>query len=173
MSHNKRRNVKRSLFRSRKWQKKHFVNVKNCFFENYSLEQTCLHLPYFYVEYETSISSWHIWNDYRTKVKVLPLFQIATRLKSQYPNETEIHNEHLHINLNKNTGTYNCHIWNIEPRPWGFCHYFSSIHDFWSTNSRNSSVLNSWIEMERWKNVFSCSSKCEKRISAKAYTSGM
>jgi len=33
-----------------------------------------------YVEYETRISSWEIWNDDRTNMIDLPLFQVATRL---------------------------------------------------------------------------------------------
>ena len=37
-------------------------------------------LSFFYVEYETRISSWDVWNDNRTKIIVLPLFQLATIL---------------------------------------------------------------------------------------------
>jgi len=38
-----------------------------------------------------------IWNDNRTKMMVLPSFQVATRLKSQNTNEAEFINEIWHI----------------------------------------------------------------------------
>jgi hypothetical protein len=50
-------------------------------------------LTYVDFEYETSISIWKIYNDDRTKIIVLPTFQIATRLNSQNRNETEFINE--------------------------------------------------------------------------------
>ena len=39
----------------------------------------------------------------------------------------------------------------LTTRKWDFCLYFSSIHYYWHSISRNSSVHNSWSEMERCK----------------------
>ena len=50
-------------------------------------------LTYVYVEYETSISSWDIWNDNLTKKIVLPLTLRAAQLNSQNSYEIDIHNE--------------------------------------------------------------------------------
>jgi len=61
------------------------------------------------------ISSWHTWNDDRTKKIVLPLLKDATRLNSQNTYETEIHNELWNIKLYMNTGISNWHIWSIVP----------------------------------------------------------
>jgi len=47
------------------------------------------------------------WNDDRTKILVLPSFQLATRLNSQNTNETEFINEIWHINLYMNIGISN------------------------------------------------------------------
>jgi len=47
---------------------------------------------YVCVEYETSISIWHIWNIERIKMIVSPLIQFAILLNSQNINEIEIHN---------------------------------------------------------------------------------
>jgi len=45
------------------------------------------------LDYETSISSWDIWNDDRTLMIYLLLFQLAIRLNSKNTYETEIHKE--------------------------------------------------------------------------------
>ena len=120
--------------------------------QNYILEEACLQLTYCYVEYETSISSWHIWNDDRTKIIAFPLLQLATRLNSQNPYETEIHNEIWHINLYMNTGISKWHFWRIDPRKCGFSFYFYLLDDYWPPNTRNSLVYNSWNEMEQYEN---------------------
>ena len=44
---------------------------------------------------------------------VVPSFQVATRLNSQNPYESEIYNELWHIKLYMNTGISNSHIWSI------------------------------------------------------------
>jgi len=46
-------------------------------------------LTYVYVEYVTSISIWDILNDNRTKIIVMPVFQLATILNSQNTYETD------------------------------------------------------------------------------------
>ena len=51
------------------------------------------------LEYETSTSSWDIWNDDRSLIIVLVLFLHPTLLYSHKTFETEIHNEIGHINL--------------------------------------------------------------------------
>ena len=55
-----------------------------------------------------------IWNDDRTKIIVLPSFQLGTRLRSQNRNETELINELWHINLCMNIGISNWHYWNFD-----------------------------------------------------------
>ena len=45
------------------------------------------------LEYETSVSLWEFELIFRTKMIVLPSFQIATRLHSQNTNETAFINE--------------------------------------------------------------------------------
>jgi hypothetical protein len=67
-------------------------------------------LTYIYAEYETSVSSWHIWNDDSTKMIVLPIFQLATRLNSQKPYETGIHNELWRVILYMNNGISNGYL---------------------------------------------------------------
>ena len=63
-------------FSSRKCQNKQLPNSSSLL-QYYSFEQTCLHLTYVYLDYEISISSWHILNDGRTKMIALPLFQFT------------------------------------------------------------------------------------------------
>ena len=68
-------------------------------------------------------------------MSALPLFQLATRLNTQNPYETQIHNEFTEINLYMNIGISNWHIWSIDPRKW------------------KSLVHNSKSEMERCEKV--------------------
>jgi hypothetical protein len=89
-----------------------------------------------------------IWNDDRTKIIVLPSFQLATRLNSQNRNETI---------LLMNSYTLIC-IWILvlpigiiqvsTPRKWRFLLYFSSLHDYWPPSTWNSLVHTSSGEME-------------------------
>jgi len=67
------------------------------------------------LEYDSSISSWDIWNDDRTLMIDLLLFLLATRLLSQNTYETEIRNEICHINLYMNISISNWHIWSYDP----------------------------------------------------------
>ena len=53
------------------------------------------------------------WND-RTKMIVLPSFQLATILNSQNTNKTEFINEILNTNLYMNIGKSNWHNWSFE-----------------------------------------------------------
>jgi len=63
-----------------------------------------------------------IWNqcfylgirNVRTKIIVLPSFQLATRLNSQNTNENGFINDHWHINLFMNIGISNCHNWSFD-----------------------------------------------------------
>ena len=50
------------------------------------------------LEYVTIVYYLEIWNDYPTKMIVLPSFQLATRLNSQNINEIEFINDLWHIN---------------------------------------------------------------------------
>jgi hypothetical protein len=60
---------------------------------------------YFYLEF---------WNDDRTKIIVLPSFQIATRINSQNRNETDFINENCHFNFNMNNSIFNWRCWNFD-----------------------------------------------------------
>jgi len=92
--------VQQSLFSWRNLQKQTLANTLLLKFPSKILFGTDMFTFYIdYVDYETSKSSWHIWNDDRTKIIVLSLFHFATRLNSRNQNETEIHNEHSYINL--------------------------------------------------------------------------
>ena len=81
-------------------------------------------LTYVYFEYETSISSWDIWNDVLTKMKDLRLFLLTIWLNSQNTYEIEIYNELWHINLYMNIGNSNWHIWSIDPTKMRFLTLF-------------------------------------------------
>ena len=65
-------------------------------------------------EFEISVSVLGIWNDDRTKMIVLPSFQLATRLNSQTTIETGFINEPWHINLFMNIGISKWHNRSFE-----------------------------------------------------------
>ena len=71
-------------------------------------------LTYVDLEYENSISSCDIWNDNRTLLMDLLLFQLATRLNTQNRNETGFINGLWHINFYKNIGSSNWHNWSFD-----------------------------------------------------------
>ena len=52
-----------------------------------------------------------IWNDDRTKIIVLPSFQLSTRLNSQNRIENVLINEQWHINLYMKLANSNWHNW--------------------------------------------------------------
>jgi len=112
-----------------------------------------------------------IWNDDRSKVIVLPSFQLATRLNSQNTNETEFINELWHINLYMNFGISIWRNWSYDPRKmkWFFFIYFSFFHVYWPPSTWNSLVHTSWGKMELCKNVLFSSSKCEKKNPLKHF----
>jgi hypothetical protein len=56
-----------------------------------------------------------IWNDDRTKIIVLPSFQLPTRLNAQNANENEIFNKLRHINLYMDICISNWHNWSFDP----------------------------------------------------------
>ena len=94
-----------------------------------------------------------IWEDERSKIILLPTFQLVTRLNSQNRNETS---------LLMNSDTLVCIrilafpigiIQDSTPRKWFFLLYFSSLHDYWPPTTLISLVHNSLGEM-KW---------CEKR----------
>jgi hypothetical protein len=66
-----------------------------------------------WLEYETIVPFWGIWNDDRNKMIVLPSFKLAKRLNSQNTNETEFINELWHI-LFINIGMSNWHNWSFD-----------------------------------------------------------
>ena len=54
------------------------------------------------------------WNDYRSKMILMPSFQLVTRLNSQNTNESEFINEPWYINLFMNIGISNWHNWSFD-----------------------------------------------------------
>jgi len=90
-----------------------------------------------------------IWNDVRTKMIVLPSFQLATRLNSQNTNEIDVINRQWHINF----------LWILvfpisiievsTSRKCCFWLNFSSLHDYWPPSTWNSLVYSSWGEKYR------------------------
>ena len=107
-----------------------------------------------------------IWNDDRTKITVLPSFQLVTRINSQNRNETEFINVLWLIILYMNIGISIWHNWIWTPRIWGFFLYFSSLQDFWPPSSWKSLVHTSSAKWSDVKNVLFSSSNCEKRKSS-------
>ena len=100
------------------------------------------------LEYETCFYL-GIQSDDRTKMIVLPSFQLATRLNSQNTNQTEFINELWHIKMFM---IFVFPIGIIEVSTWRKCCiwlYFSSLHDYWHPNTWNSLVHTSWSEMDR------------------------
>jgi hypothetical protein len=61
-----------------------------------------------------------ILNDYRTKIIVLPTFQLVTRINSHNRNETVFINVLLHIILYVNIGISNWHYWSSTQQIWLF-----------------------------------------------------
>jgi hypothetical protein len=71
-----------------------------------------------------------IWIDDRTKMIILPSFQLATRLNSQNTYENIFHNEIWHINLYMNIGISNWHNWSYYTMRLKFMnlyHFFTRI----------------------------------------------
>ena len=79
---------------------------------------------------ETSISIWEFREDERSKIILLPTFQLVTRLNSQNRNESKFINELRYINLYMNISISNCHNSSFKSTKMRFLLYFSSLHDY-------------------------------------------
>ena len=102
-----------------------------------------------------------IWNDDLMKKIVLPSFQLATRFKSQNPDETVFINELWPINIDEYSYLQ---LALLKFRPHVnvfFWLHFNSLHDYWPPRTCNPLVHTSWSELERCENVLFSSSKCE------------
>ena len=107
-----------------------------------------------------------IWNDERTKIRFLPLFQFVARLNSQNRNETS---------LLMKSDILIC-LWILvfpngiiqvsTPRKRSFFLYFKSLRDYWTPTTLISLVHNSLGEIERCEKVLFSFSECEKWKSA-------
>ena len=112
---------------------------------------------------------WTFWN------KILPFFQLVTRLNSQNRNETS---------LLMNPDTLIC-IWILAfpigiiqvstPRKWSFLLYFSSFHDYWLATTLISLVHNSlgemeWFEKHAFKLLKMRKMKVSRNIKTKCVT---
>ena len=88
-----------------------------------------------------------IWNDNRTKMIVLPSFQLATWLNSHNTYETVFHNEIWHVNLYIILVIPIGIIEVTTPRGWRFWLYISSLRDYWPPSTWNSTDHETWGEM--------------------------
>ena len=112
-----------------------------------------------------------IWNDDRTKIVVLPSFQLVTRMNSQNRDENVFINVLWHINFYMNIAISNWNNWSFDPTNMKFFLYFSSLHDFWSPSTWNSLVHTSWGEMERCEvSAFQLLKMRKKKISSNIKT---
>jgi len=71
-----------------------------------------------------------IWNDNRTKIIVLPSFQLVTRLNSQNRNETEFFIVLWLIILYMNSGISNWYNWSFDTTNMTFFTYFQFLTRF-------------------------------------------
>jgi hypothetical protein len=136
--------IKFQLSTMSKWLAKH---ISTKVFSKLLLGKDMFTLLYIEIQCETSISVWDIWNDDRTLMIDLLLFQLATRLNSQNTYETEILKEIWQINL----------IWILvipigiievtTKLKWIFWLYIRSLHNNRHPSTWKSLVYNSWDEM--------------------------
>ena len=127
-----------------KWITKH-ISTKHSFKTTIRKTHVCIDIRwpwkwnrYFYLG---------IWNDERTKIIILPSFQLVSGLNSQNRNETS---------LLMNSDTLIC-IWILvipigiiqvsTSRKWSILLYYSSLHDYWPPTTLISLVHNSMGEM--------------------------
>ena len=106
-----------------------------------------------------------ILNDDRTKIIVLPSFQLVTRIKLQNRNENEFINVLWLTILYMNIGISNWNNWNFDPTYMKFF-LFQFLTRFSTSKYMNLFSTYPLGEMERCENVLFSSSKCEKSISA-------
>ena len=133
-----------------KWLAKHISNIVSF---KFTIRKGLLYIdigwPWIWKQY----FYWGIWNEDRTKIIVLPSFELVTRINSKNRYENVFINVLWHIIC----------IWILvipigiievsTPRIWRFLLYFSCLHDFRPPSTWTSLVHTSWGEMER----------CEKR----------
>ena len=132
-----------------KWLTKH---ISTKVFFKFTIRKTHVYIdlrwPWIWKQYFYS----GISNDGRTKIIVLPSFQLAKLLNSQNRNETEFINEIWH----------KIFIWILmipvgiiqvsTPRKWSilnnfsFLHYFISLHNYWTPSTWKSLVPLSWAK---------------------------
>ena len=113
-----------------------------------------------------------IWNYDRTKIIVLPSFQLAKRLNSQNRKETEFIKEVWHINIYIWLFVFPIGIIEVSSRhKWRFWLHFSSFHDYWPPITWNSLVHTSLGEMERCEKLaFQLLKMRKKKISLNIIT---
>ena len=103
-----------------------------------------------------------IWNQYfysgtwindRSKMKVLPSFQLSTQVNSQNANETEFINKLSLINLYMNIVISNWHNWSFDPTKMTFFTLFQFLTRLLTSKYLKLFSIYLWGEMEQ----------CEKR----------
>ena len=117
--------------------------------------------PYFYLG---------IWNDDRTKIIVLPSFQLVTLINLQNRNETEFINVRWHVILYMNIGISNWHNWTIDTTDMTFFTLFQFLTRF--LTSKYLKRFRSYIVGRKralWKTCFSApeNAKNENQLKPK------
>ena len=105
-----------------------------------------------------------IWNDDRTKIIVLPSFQLVTRINSQNRNEIEFINVLWHIILYMNFGNTNWHNWSFEPNEYDFFTLFQLLTRF--PNSKYQNHFSSYLVGRNgamWKTCLSAPQNAKRK----------
>jgi len=109
-----------------------------------------------------------IWKDVRTKMIVLPLIQLDTRLNSQNRKETVFINEHWPINLFMNIGISNWHNWSYDLMQMLFLTLFHFLTRL--TTSKNLKLFSTYLVGRNgtmWKTWFSAPQNTTKENQLK------
>jgi len=129
------------------------------------------HWHTFTLNIKTSISSWDIWNDNRTKMIILPLFKLFRLLNSQNTYEIEIHNELWQINLYMNIGISNWHFWTIDTKKMSFLTLFPFVTRLMtSKHVKHFSTYLVGRNGTKWKTCFSAPQNAKKEHQLKHKT---
>ena len=116
------------------------------------------------LEYETSISILWIWNDDRTKIIVLPSFQLVTRINSQNRNETVFINVLWHIILYMLIGISNWNNESFDPTNMNFLNLYQFLTRY--LTSKYLKLFSTYLVGRNgamWKTSFSAPKNAKKK----------
>ena len=109
-----------------------------------------------------------IWNDDDTKIKVLPSFQLVTRINSQNRNESVFINVLWHIILYMNIGISNCLKWSFDPTNMNFFTLFQFLTRFLTSKFlKQFSTYILWRNGAMWLTCFSAPQNAKKENQLK------